>query len=195
VSVLAGPSGAIVDALKGGAWPELRLVIVFGRNADLVERRVGALQVTQRVEVRRAFAVPGARSVWFECRGGAVDGWHTNANAELIEVDGSGEALWTGIGWAGTVFLRLRTELIVDHIDETTCAACGHSGPRLFLAAGLPALGRFLADDPRVAEFRLTDNGADVLPVRSGANARLVADARKAFPDASVVIKTRRGWS
>ena len=195
VSVLAGPSGAIVDALKGGVWPALRLVIVFGRTSDLVERRVAALQVGQRVEVRRAFAVPGARSVWFECRGGAVDGWHTTAAAELVEVDESGEALWTGIGWAGTVFLRLRTELLVDRVDEAACPGCGHAGPRLFLAPGSPALGRFLREDGRVAEFRLTDTGAEVLPVRAGANARLVADARKAFPGASVVVKTRRGRS
>lgn len=195
VSVLAGPQSAIVEALRDGAWPELRLIVVFGRAIDLVERRVSGLSLTDRVQVRRAFAPAGTRSAWFECRGGAVDGWHTNHSAELIEVDESGEALWTGLGWAGTVFLRLRTDLAIASIDETNCTACGHQGARLFIAPGSPALGRWLADDPRVADVRLTETGADVLPTKAGANARLVADSRKAFPGASVVVKTKRGWS
>lgn len=195
VSVLAGPPLAIVEALSDDAWPELRLIVVFGRNAELIDRRVNALGLADHVAVRRAWAPAGTRAVWFECRGGPVDGWHTSGSAELIEVDESNEALWTGIGWAGTVFLRLRTDLAVLDLDDRKCEACGHDGPRVFIGPGSPALGRWLAADDRVADLRLTDHGAEILPVRAGANARLVSDARKAFPEASVTVKTKRGWS
>ena len=192
-TVVAGTPEAIVAALAGGVWPELRLAIVFGRNTDRVDRALA--KAGDQVSVRRAWAVPGARSVWFECKGGAAQGWHTVPAAEHIEVDGDGEALWTGLGWAGTVFLRLRTDLLVDAIDESACAACGHTGPRLFFGDGRASLARWLRNDSRVAEVRLTRDGAEVLPARAGANARLVSDAGKAFPDQRVTVMTKKGWS
>jgi hypothetical protein len=193
-TVIAGRPEAVLEALQAGAWPELRLVLVFGRDAERVSSRVAKLDGSGRIAVRRAWAVPGTRSVWFECAGGPDLGWHTTAEAEHVELGDDDEVVWTGVGWAGTVFLRLRSGVRAAALDASTCPACGHHGPRLFLIDGSPALARFLRDDPRVAEFRLTAAGADVLPVRSGANARLVSDAKAAFPKLAVTVKAKRGW-
>lgn len=188
-TVVAGRPGALAAALRGGPWPQLRMILVFGAEAGAVSK-----YASESVAVRRAWTVPGARSVWFECVGGPNAGWHTSGGAELIEVGDDDEALWTGVGWAGTVFLRLRTDVRVAALDTKPCPACGHRGPRLFVADGSPALARWLRDDARVAEFRLTGDGADVLPVRAGANAKLVKDAAAAFPGRAVAVKTKRGW-
>ncbi|MEY2399270.1 MAG: hypothetical protein QOJ00_2444 [Actinomycetota bacterium] len=194
-TVLAGDANAVATALADGAWAGLRLALVFGRSTDAVQAALTRARATEQVALRRAWAVPGGRSVWFECKGGAAQGWHTTPAAEHVELDEDREALWTGLGWAGTVFLRLRTDVIVDAIDESACAACGHQGPRLFFGDGRASLARWLRDDARVADMRLTADGAEVLPVRAGANARLVSDARKAFPDQSVKVLTRKAWA
>ncbi|MEY2425879.1 MAG: hypothetical protein QOI61_1451 [Actinomycetota bacterium] len=183
VNVLAGSEDAVLTALRGGRWPALRLVVVLGASNGRV---AGSL---------RAWAPPGTRSVWYECQGGAAYGWHTTSSAELIEVDEHGEVLWTGLGWAGTVFLRLRTDVSAMHIEDTPCAACGHVGARIVAGEGRPALRRWLQNDPRVAEIRLTSDGAEVLPARAGANARLVSDARKAFPDQTVAVLGKKAWT
>jgi hypothetical protein len=195
VSVVAGAPEAIAAALVRGAWPGLRLAVVFGRSSERVDAALKRARAADQVDVRRAWAVPGTRSVWFECRGGAAQGWHTTTKAEHVEVDNDSEGLWTGLGWAGTVFLRLRTDVVIDAIDESPCAICGHSGPRLFFGGGSASLARWLRADGRVADLRLTDGGAEVLPVRSGPNARLVTDARNAFPNQTVQVMTKRGWS
>lgn len=194
-TVIAGRPDAVLEALQHGTWPELRLALVFGRDAERVTSRIAKLGADAQVAVRRAWAPPGTRSVWWECAGGPDQGWHTTPEAEHVEIGHDDEVIWTGVGWAGTVFLRLQTGVRAAAIDATRCGVCGHHGPRLFLLDGVPALARFLRDDPRVAEFRLTAAGADVLPVRSGANARLVSEARAAFPNLALTIKTKRGWS
>lgn len=188
-SVVAGRPAALAAALQGGGWPGLRVVLAFGRYSGRI-----AKLIPDGVMLRRAWAVPGARSVWFECAGGEATGWHTTGEAELVEVGDDDEALWTGLGWAGTVFLRLRTGVRVAAVDKTTCPSCGHRGPRLFLIDGSPALARWLRDDPRVSDFRVTADGADVLPTRAGPNARLVKEATEAFPDFTVTVMTKRGW-
>lgn len=188
-SVIAGKPAALAAALRGGGWPGLRMILLFGRHPNRVTKLV-----PDGVALLRAWAVPGTRSVWFECVGGEAMGWHTAADAELVEVGDDDEVLWTGVGWAGTVFVRLRTETRAAAVETARCPSCGHRGPRLFLIEGSPALARWLRDDPRVAEFRLTADGADVLPVRAGANARLVKEAGASFPDCTVTVKTKRGW-
>lgn len=187
VTVLAGAPAAVADALGDGAWPALRLVILFGPGGN-VDPPAG-------VETRRAWAVPGTRSVWYECRGGAAYGWHTTPAAELIDTDEFGEVIWTGLKWAGTVFLRLRTDVLAERIETATCPGCGHDGPRVFAASARPALARWLLADPRVAEVRLVEGGAEILPVRAGANAKLLAAARAAFPDQTVVVRTKKQWA
>jgi hypothetical protein len=193
VTVVAGNEAAVLAALEDGAWPTLRTAIVLGRSAERVEQRLSKLYA-QGVVVRRAWAAVGARSVWYECVGGAAQGWHTTPTAELVDRDEHGEIVWTGIGWAGTVFFRLRVDVLADRVETERCPACGHQGPRLFLAPGRPALARFLRADPRVHDVRLTATGAEVLPVRAGAHARLIAEAKKAHPDHDIVVRHKRDW-
>ena len=190
VSVVAGTEDAVVRALANGAWAGLRLVLVLGPSADKVTKKLA----TSAVEVRRAWSMPGTRSVWWECRGGSQYGWHTTPTAEFIELDEHDEIVWTGIGWAGTVFLRLRTDVRASTIDVAPCPACGHAGERVFLAEGPASLARWLHADPRVADWRLSAQGAEVLPARAGANARLVSEAKKTFPDHPVTVKTKKSW-
>jgi len=194
-TVVAGSADAVAAALADGVWPGLRLALVLERSATAVDEQLAAMGASDLVGVRRAWAVPGARSVWFECRGGCTQGWHTTAAAEHIDIYDDGEALWTGLGWAGTVFLRLRTDVVVESLDEAPCPACGHGGPRLFIRGGRASLARWLRDDARVVDIRLTANGAEVLPVRPGANARLRSEATKAFPDQTVKVVSKRAWS
>lgn len=194
-TVIAGTPEAIAAALRAGAWSGLRLALVFGRDTHSVDAALVDAGDSGQVAVRRAWAVPGARSVWFECSGGAAQGWHTMSSAEHVEADTDGEALWTGLGWAGTVFLRLRTDVMIDATDVSTCSACGHTGLRLFFGGARASFARWLREDVRVAEVRLTRDGAEILPTRAGANARLRSDARQAFPDQTVKVLTKKVWS
>jgi hypothetical protein len=194
-TVLAGTEDAVLRALGGGTWPGLRIVLVLARRADDVAKRLAELGATDSVTLARAWAAPGTRSVWYECRGGAECGWHTTPTAELVEVDEHDEVVWTGIGWRGTVHLRLRTDVRAERVEAAPCPACGHTGERVFLAEGRPALARWLHADPRVAEWRFTAHGAEVLPARAGANARLVNEAKKAFPEHPVIVKTKKSWN
>ncbi|MEY2469939.1 MAG: hypothetical protein QOF21_2637, partial [Actinomycetota bacterium] len=161
-TVAAGTSDALLDALASGVWPDLRMLLVFGPAAGRVEDRINALKADGDVAVRRAWAPPGTRSVWFECAGGPSCGWHTFEAADVVELDPHGEVLWTGLGWAGTVFLRLRTGVMAERLDDAPCPTCGHRGTRLFLRPGNAALARWLRDDPRVADVRLHESGADI---------------------------------
>jgi hypothetical protein len=195
VDVLAGSEDAVLAALRDGAWPDLRLVVVLGPTTDRVAARLPKVGLTNEAALRRAWAPPGTRSVWYQCQGGPAYGWHTTPSAELIEVDDHDEVLWTGLGWAGTVFLRLRTDVLAEQIADGTCPACGHVGTRIVAGAGRPALARWLQADPRVADVRLTAAGAEVLPTRAGANARLVSDAGKAFPDQTVSVLGKKAWA
>lgn len=195
VSVVAGTETAVLAALADGPWPALRLALVLGPTSDKVTQRLTRLGVAEDIAVRRAWAPPGTRSVWFECGGGAHHGWHTTAAAELIELDEDDELLWTGLGWAGTVFLRLRTDVRAARVDDGACPACQHRGQRVTIDHGSPALARWLRDDPRVADVRLTPSGAEVLPTRAGANARLVNDVTKSFPGQEITLKPKKAWN
>jgi hypothetical protein len=194
VTVVAGSDDAVAAALAGGAWPELRLALVLGDSTERTAARLAKLGATDSVALRRAWAPAGTRSVWYECRGGETYGWHTTPSAEFVEVHEHEEVVWTGLGWAGTVFLRLRTDVRADRIDDGPCPGCGHVGPRLLRGEGRPSLARWLRADARVADVRLTADGADILPTRAGANALLLRDARKLFPDQNLVVKTKRSW-
>ena len=77
-----------------------------------------------------AWAPPGVRAEWGECRGGR--GFHTYPDFEWIEREASGEILWTSLSWHGTTFLRLRTGTIAG-LEDGVCATCGRTGPKLVL--------------------------------------------------------------
>lgn len=104
-----------------------------------------------------AWAPPGVRALWSECRAGAGattagagprPGLHTWPDAEVLEVidplsgtsappGADGEVVWTALGWRGTVFVRLRTGSFAS-LDDGPCPACGGAGPRLSVASDTP---------------------------------------------------------
>jgi hypothetical protein len=154
-TVLAGSRGDLVDLLHAVAMarlrmPELRTVLVVG---DLLHREqreelvglaadaVGLLPAGPeragdgRPAVVCAYAPPGVRALWGQCRGG--DAFHTWPASEVVEVEAE-RLLWTAVGWRGSVLLRLRTD-VAAVIDPSPCEACGRTTPRLRLE---PADGR-----------------------------------------------------
>jgi hypothetical protein len=122
------------------------------------------------VAVLSAWAPPGVRALWAECRGGT--GFHTWPAAEIVEVvhpdtlepvapDVAGEVVWSALGWAGTVALRLRTGVRAV-LDEQTCPTCARTTPRVVPVAADRWAEAVVASPPRVvaAEPELVDAGA-----------------------------------
>ena len=161
--VLAGSSDDLLRLLLGARGEEvdlhqLRTVLVVG--APLKERDRRLLQdLAPRAAVLQAWAPAGARSLWFECRGGA--GLHTQPGAEILEVvvppddrpaarDQYGDLLWTSLGWKGSVLVRLRTGLL-GRLDASVCSACGRGSPRV----RVPAFIEVLDDADDVAEWQV----------------------------------------
>ena len=150
--VLMGASGAASDV------HQLRTVLAVG--APLAERDRRLLQdLAPNAVVLQAWAPPGVRSLWFECRGGT--GLHTQPGAELIEVvvppddraavpGQYGDLLWTSLGWRGTVVVRLRTGLL-GGLDASVCSACGRGSPRV----RVPVFIEVLDDTEGLAEWQV----------------------------------------
>lgn len=141
--VLAGGTDDLLRLLIGARGEQvdlhqLRTVLSVGEPMKERDRR--ALQeLAPRATVLQAWAPPGVRSLWFECRGGA--GLHTQPGAELLEVvvppedrpagpAQYGDLLWTALGWRGTVLVRMRTGLL-GRLDTTVCSSCGRGSPRV----------------------------------------------------------------
>ena len=139
-SVIVGDPAHLHDVLAavgqdGGGLTWLRTVVAVGdplgaeRRARLRERAGGAPVVA-------AWAPPGVRAIWTECRAGAERPAPTGYHAwrdDVLEVagDGSdaapGELLWTGLGWGGSALLRLRSFAIASATADG-CPACGVRG-------------------------------------------------------------------
>ncbi|MEO6120689.1 MAG: hypothetical protein ABIW46_01990 [Acidimicrobiales bacterium] len=122
-----------------------------------------------------AFAPPGVRALWGECRQGT--GLHTWPDAEVIELvdplsgepvppGADGEVVWTALGWRGTVFVRLRTGVFAS-LETGDCAWCGSSSPRLIVTLTTPAFLAGLDRHPAVvgwqAELRKVDGAEELL--------------------------------
>jgi len=147
-TVLAGSSAELLSLLSGLSdlgreLPDLHLLLVVGElpdDATRAELRTAGRAIGRAdTDVVAAWAPPGVRAMWAQCRSG--EGLHTYPDFEWIEVvDGSGNAaasgelLWTSIGWRGTALFRLQTSLRVSVRDET-CPACQRVGPRVFTSA------------------------------------------------------------
>lgn len=111
-----------------------------------------------------AWAPPGVRALWTECRPGHAV--HLDVNREVVEVvdeggravprGSTGRVLWTPIGWAGTVVLRLDTG-VQGVADERVCGACGRHTPRLWPVPADPTdeMAVRLHDHPGVADWYL----------------------------------------
>lgn len=112
-SVIAG-SAPVLDAMFAEATGHsVTTTIVVGEPPSGAER--ARLFSRWRTEIVYAWAPPGVRSLWSERRG--VPGLVTAADADVVEIV-DGEVVWSSLGWAGTVFLRVRTGV----------QATGHAG-------------------------------------------------------------------
>ena len=144
-TVLAGPPDVVGGVLSafGSAKRRLaglRTLLCFGTaigdgaRSDLRDqgRKVGQ----DDLEVVAAWAPPGVRALWGECRGGR--GFHTFPDLEWLETLPDGELAWTSLAWHGSAFLRLRTGVQAE-IDDSGCPTCGRVGPRVVVGALAPA--------------------------------------------------------
>lgn len=160
---LAGAPDDLLRLLVGARGEEvdvhqLRTVLAVGAPLKARDRRL-LQELAPRAAVLQAWAPPGARSLWFECRGGA--GLHTQPGAEIIEVvvppddrpagpTQYGDLLWTALGWYGTVLVRLRTGLL-GRLDTSVCTACGRGSPRV----RVPGFIEVLEDAEGVGEWQV----------------------------------------
>jgi predicted small lipoprotein YifL len=140
-SVLVGDPAHLHDVLaavghEGRQLAWLRTVLAVGDPLG-AERRARLRERAGGVPVVAAWAPPGVRAIWTECRAGAdglaPTGYHT-WREDLLEVAAGGsqaapgELLWTGVGWSGSALLRLRTFAIAATFAGA-CPACGEPGP------------------------------------------------------------------
>lgn len=142
---LAGPPDALAGTLSalesaGRHLRRLRTLLCLGSPLDDAARdhlRAQGRRVGEGdLEVVAAWAPPGVRALWGECRGGR--GFHTFPDLEWIEALPDGELAWTSLAWHGTVFLRLRTG-IPAQIEDAECPTCGRLGPKVAVGAEVAA--------------------------------------------------------
>lgn len=136
-TVLAGRPQELDRILAGPPedLPVLRTVLAIDEPLAPGQRaRLEANLLPDDAAVLAAWAPPGVRSLWTECRGRA--GLHTSPSAEVVEVV-EDEVVWTALGWAGTVFVRLRTGVIATVVDSV-CPGCKRATPRVVTDAGRP---------------------------------------------------------
>ena len=136
-SVLAGRPDDLSEALmefRRGRRPlaTLHTLLAVGEPLRRDERAHLQTLAGPDVAIVVAWAASGARALWSECRGGGA-GYHTAPDTELVETDqGTGELLWSAIGWKGSVFLRLATRMRAN-IDESPCPRCRRTTPRVVI--------------------------------------------------------------
>lgn len=143
-SVIAGDpvrlTALLSDARREGrALAHLRTVLAVGPPLG-GERRARLQDLAPGAAVVAAWAPPGVRAIWAECRagvGGPVPvGYHAWQD-DVLEGGANGELLWTGVRWGGTALLRLRT-FAVARVTDGACPACGAPGPLVMPHAPLP---------------------------------------------------------
>ena len=182
-TVLCGRPGDLVRLLDAGrdagfSFAGLTTILAIGEPLDPARRaRLAQLggSAGAPVAVVAAWAPPGVRALWMECRDG-ID-VHTWPAAEIVELvdplsgnpvppGADGELVWTPLGWMGSVVLRLRTDTF-GCIDDTACVSCGRTSPRLRVADPLPHFARILDEHPEVkvwqAELRLHDDAEELI--------------------------------
>jgi hypothetical protein len=143
-TALAGPPHVLEAILTrlysaGRRLAGLRTLLSLGPLVDAPTRNhlegLGQSVGEDDLAVVVAWAPPGVRSLWAECRGG--EGFHTYPDFEYVEVlPGEGEVAWSSLSWHGTTFVRLRTG-VSGTVDDVTCETCGRTGPKL-TPAGVP---------------------------------------------------------
>jgi hypothetical protein len=197
-TVLAGRSADLVALAELAAQPgspalaEVRTILVTGEVADEASKDTLARLLGRDIAILSAWAPPGVRALWAECRGG--DGLHTWPAAELVDVidpasnapvpsGTQGEVVWSALGWAGSVVLRMRTGVRAV-LDESTCPVCHRTTPRVKPVATVAPFAPILDGHPGVAAWQgelSRRNGSEELvvflvPSRPGHPGRLVRD-------------------
>lgn len=154
----------------------VRVVIAAGQPLDDgVRSRLQAVLSARGAVVLWAWAPPGVRALWWECKGG-ID-LHTWPDAEVVQIadplsgtsvppGADGEIVWSALGWFGSVLVRLRTG-VFGALDPGPCPACAQPGPRLQVNTGEPSFLRVLDRHPGVAawqaELRVEDGYEELL--------------------------------
>jgi hypothetical protein len=183
-TALAGRPGDLALLLArlvedGHTVPGLRTVLTAGDQLDGPTRAqlrelAGRASGGEQPEVVAAWAPPGVRALWVECRGGiALHTWPDAEALEVVDPQGAavaagqeGEIAWTALGWRGTVFVRLRTGAR-GQLDESPCPVCGRTTPRLSVRSWLPPFAAILdAEDALTgwqAELRTVVGGQELV--------------------------------
>lgn len=135
-TVLAGHARQLGRVLRGvrdvgASFPSLRTVLVAGELLGERGRKRLARLLPSSTAIVRAWAPPGVRALWAECRNG--DEFHAWPDVEIVETGDSG-LLWTGLGWRGSVLLRLGTGVDAA-ITDGVCPHCGQESLRLRLVS------------------------------------------------------------
>jgi hypothetical protein len=176
-TVLAGPPeviGAALSALGSAKRHRagLRTLLCLGDAMDESTRdnlRARGRQVGEDdLEVVSAWAPPGVRALWGECRGGR--GFHTFPDLEWLETLPDGELAWTSLAWHGSAFLRLRTGVRAT-IDDSGCPTCGRVGPRVVVEALAGATPARAAAPKALAPPAEAEAGAEAEPEPAAAAA------------------------
>lgn len=216
-SALAGRAADLIRLLEAGrtagySFAGLSTLLALGEPLDPARRarlaEVGGSR-SGPVAVVAAWAPPGVRSLWSECRdGNDVHSWPASEVVELVDpLSGNpvppgtdGEVVWTPLGWKGSVILRLRTG-VFGCIDDTACVACGRTSPRLRVVPTLPPFARILDEHPGVALWQAelrTHEGVEELIVFlaaevSGHPGRLLRELDRQLSVTQFVVLDRRG--
>jgi hypothetical protein len=165
-TVLAGRP-ADLDRLLAGAPEDLasvHTVLAVGEPLAPGQRARLEASLDGDALVLSAWAPSGVRSLWTECRG--QTGLHTSPSGEVVEVV-DGEVLWTGIGWSGTVFVRLRTG-VTGTVKETACKGCRRATPRVVadvLARETAVIEELLTEPEPEPEAELAPEAVEPEPV------------------------------
>jgi phenylacetate-CoA ligase len=144
-TMIAGRPADLVAVLElaageGRSFDDVHTVLAVGEPLTMDTRdRLRELSSNPSVAVISAWAPPGVRALWTECRTGTT--LHTWSDSEWIEIvdpftgrwtspGEPGELAWSGIGWKGTVLLRLLTGSQAV-LEAGPCPACGRVGVRV----------------------------------------------------------------
>jgi hypothetical protein len=200
------------DGLAG-----IRTVLALGPPVGAAQR-ARAQELAGGAPVVAAWAPPGVRAVWAECRGGATGtvpaGYHAWRD-DVLELGADDELLWTGLGWGGTALLRLRT-FAIGEVATAPCPACGAATARVaphrpVAAPEAPATGNgreaapppgrieaVVGQDPEVTawlvEYRTVDGSPEavvtVAPAPGVAEGALVDRLDRQLQGPRIVVKS-----
>src|SRR5579864_5060749 len=187
-TVLAGDPAQLTALLtdarrRGDPLTGLRTLLAVGPPLG-GDRRARLADLASGAAVVGAWAPPGVRAVWSECReaalGAAPTGYHA-WDDDVLECAApgtagaaEGELLWTGVGWAGSALLRLRT-FAIARVEDGPCAACGKAGPLVLPHGPVPRPARqeppgveaVLSQEPEVAawlvEYRSVNGSSETI--------------------------------